>query len=63
MVHTFAEPDTLGAMTLEPVSYRLRYPDGPRDAETIMVDPVDGRLYLATKSIAGDGTLYAAPTR
>ena len=26
-----------------------------------MVDPMDGRLYLATKSIAGNGTLFAAP--
>ena len=61
VVHTFPEPDALGEVTLEPVSYRLRYPDGPHDAETIMIDPVDGRLYLATKSIFGNGTLYAAP--
>jgi hypothetical protein len=36
------------------------YPDGPQDAESLLVHPVTGRLYLATKSIVG-GTLYVAP--
>ena len=61
VVHTFEEPAELGATTLEPVSYRLRYPDGPRDAESLMIDPVDGRLYVVTKSGVGGGSLYAAP--
>ena len=61
VLHTFAEPDTLGTTRLEPVSYRLRYPDRPVDAEALMVDPVDGRVYVATKSIVGDGSLYVAP--
>lgn len=61
VVHTFDEPAELGPSTLEPVSYRLRYPDGPRDAEAIMVDPVDGRLYVATKATIGGGSLYVAP--
>lgn len=30
-------------------SYRLRYPDGPCDTETLMVDPLTGDLYIATK--------------
>jgi hypothetical protein len=61
VVHTFMEPDELGTATLTPVSYRLRYPDGARDAESLMVDPLGGRLYLATKSVIGGGSLYAAP--
>jgi len=61
VVHTFEEPAELGPSTLEPVSYRLRYPDGPRDAEAIMVDPVDSRVYVATKSAFGAGSLYVAP--
>ena len=61
VVHTFVEPDPLGEITLEPVSYRLRYPDGAHDAETIIVDPVEGRVYIATKSPFGDGALYIAP--
>jgi hypothetical protein len=42
--------------------YDLAYPDGPHNAETLMADPVTGRLYVATKEVFG-GTLYAAPTR
>lgn len=61
VVHTIPEPIALARITLEPVSYRLRYPDGPRDAEALMVDPVDGRVYVATKSIGGNGGLYVAP--
>ena len=40
--------------------YELVYPDGARDAETLMADPTTGRLYIATKEIFG-GLLYAAP--
>lgn len=39
--------------------FTLQYPDGPRDAETLMADP-SGRLYLVSKSPAGS-TVYAAP--
>src|SRR6186997_374697 len=45
VVHAFEEPVELTEITLKPESYRLRYPEGPRDAEALMVDPVDGRLY------------------
>jgi hypothetical protein len=40
--------------------YRLVYPDGPADAETLVRNPATGRLYVATKSVTG-GTLYAVP--
>ena len=33
---------------------------GARDAETLLVDPATGRLYVATKDVFG-GTLFAAP--
>jgi hypothetical protein len=42
--------------------YELVYPDGGRDAETLMADPTTGRLYVATKEVFG-GLLYAAPER
>ncbi|HQR28162.1 MAG TPA: hypothetical protein PLP61_14070 [Nocardioides sp.] len=48
---------TVGAPT-----YRLTYPDGPHDAEALLVHPVTGRVYLATKGVFG-GTLLAAPRR
>lgn len=49
-----------GDVTVHPTTYRLTYPHGAMDAETLMRDPGTGRLYLATKNIFG-GTLYAVP--
>jgi hypothetical protein len=43
------------------VRYRFRYADGPRDAEALLVDPHDGRLYIASKVLFGRGAMYAAP--
>jgi hypothetical protein len=30
-------------------SFNLRYPDGPKDAETLMVDPLSGDIYIISK--------------
>lgn len=49
-----------GDRTVEPERYELVYPDGPRDAETLMVDPTSGRLLVVSKGVLG-GTVYAAP--
>jgi hypothetical protein len=49
-----------GDRTVHPTTYRLTYPDGPTDAETLVHDPATGRLYLASKSVFG-GILYAVP--
>jgi hypothetical protein len=38
----------------------LRYPDGPRDAETLLVDPRGGDLYLVTKRADGRAEVYRA---
>lgn len=35
----------------------LRYPDGPRNADTLMVDPVTGDVLI----VAGDGGVYRKP--
>jgi hypothetical protein len=32
-----------------PVPVHLRYPDGPRDAETLMIDPVEKLIYIVSK--------------
>jgi hypothetical protein len=37
----------------------LVYPDGPRDAETLLVDPVTGDLFIVTKE-RNNNTLYRA---
>jgi len=49
-----------GDRTVHPTTYRLSYPDGATDAETLLRDPASGRLYVATKSVFG-GVLYAVP--
>jgi hypothetical protein len=50
-----------GQRDVEPVSFRLAYPDGPHDAESLFADRA-GRLHLITKSFGG-GTVYRAPRR
>ena len=42
--------------------YTFTYPDGPHDAETLLVQPRTGRLFVVSKSAFG-GTVYAAPGR
>jgi hypothetical protein len=49
-----------GERTVDEETIDLVYPDGQRDAEALLVHPVTGRLYVATKGIFG-GELYAAP--
>ncbi len=56
-VYAFDRPRASGLT----VSYRqwdFRYPDGPHDAETLLVTP-DGRLNIVTK--AAEGSIYRAP--
>jgi hypothetical protein len=40
--------------------HRLTYPDGAHDAETLLVHPRTGRVFVVSKSPFG-GTVYAAP--
>lgn len=40
--------------------WRLRYPSGPADAESLFVTPA-GRAYLVTKTATGHSTVYAVP--
>ena len=40
--------------------YTLTYPDGAHDAETLLVHPRSGRVFVVSKSVFG-GTVYAAP--
>jgi hypothetical protein len=51
-----------GDRTVRPATYRLTYPDGGQDAETLLRNPVTGRLYIATKGLLG-GELYAVPAQ
>lgn len=56
------EPDILASATLPVTVYEFRFPDGPHDAEGLLVDPRDGRIHLVTKDPEG-GRIYEAPPR
>jgi len=59
-IHVFDEPAPGSDGTVEATRVvRVRYPDGPTDAEALLVDPVGGELVLLSK----DSEDKSAPTR
>jgi hypothetical protein len=54
------EPLFLGPMQYEVL--RLQYPSGPADAESLMVDPLTGDLFVVTKE-TGTSRLFQVPAR
>ncbi|MGW4894948.1 hypothetical protein ACWEQL_22165 [Kitasatospora sp. NPDC004240] len=61
-IYSFAEPKELRDQTVDTVRHKVRYEDGPRDAEALMVHPVTGRAYIASKNQGGGG-LYQGPEK
>ena len=64
LVHRLPEPEPSDrelVTTPAPVSFRLLYPDGPGDAEALLVHPRTGRLHVVSKPLAGASQVYAAP--
>lgn len=59
-VEVVSEPGVLASASLETTTYTFRYPDGPHNAEALLVDPRTDRLHIVTKEPEG-GTVYAAP--
>ncbi|RSS78730.1 WD40 repeat domain-containing protein [Streptomyces sp. WAC06614] len=59
-IYRFPEPTELGDRTVKATQFTVRYEDGPRDAESLMVHPVTGRAYIASKNQNGGG-LYEGP--
>ncbi len=53
---TKAKPGT----TKPAEAFRLRYPDGKHDAETLLVHPISGNLYIVTKVMLRNATVYEA---
>ncbi|WP_405804209.1 hypothetical protein [Streptomyces sp. NBC_01187] len=62
-IYRFHEPKRLGDTTVTPTRYNVRYAGGARDAESLMVHPKTGRVYIASKNGEGKGGLYAGPER
>lgn len=59
-VFRFTEPGALADGAVEATWFRFTYPDGPHDAEALLVHPGTGRVLIATKDAFGGG-LYRAP--
>ena len=58
------EPAPVGEATIpaeEIQTITLRYPDGPRDAETLLVDPVTRDIVIVHKRFGGASEVYQAP--
>jgi hypothetical protein len=60
-VYRVPEPARVRDQTLRATTFRLRYADGARNAESILINPSTNRLYIASKLL--NGALYAAPKR
>lgn len=59
-VYRFPEPGQLqDEINVKPERLTLRYPDGPRDSETLLVDPWNGDLLVLSKRDTSN-TLYRA---
>jgi hypothetical protein len=54
-------PDGAGGTLRGTEAIELHYPDGPADAEALLVDPVTGTLVIVTKSYAGRSHVLEAP--
>jgi hypothetical protein len=60
LVHRVEEPGPReGEVRIPSTAYRLRYPDGPHDAEALLVHPRSGQLLIVTKGFGG-GVVYVA---
>ncbi|MEV7420303.1 WD40 repeat domain-containing protein [Streptomyces sp. NPDC089919] len=61
-IYRLPEPAELTDATVKAVQYTVRYEGGPRNAEALMVHPVTGRVYIASKS-EDAGHLYEGPAK
>ncbi|MFI8764279.1 WD40 repeat domain-containing protein [Streptomyces sp. NPDC053792] len=61
-IYRFPEPKTLKDQTVRAKQYVVKYADGARNAEALLVHPKTGRVYIASKNEDGGG-LYAGPER
>jgi hypothetical protein len=70
-IYRIAEPKVTGrtacateCQTSQPERFRLRYPDGPHNAETLLVHPRTGDMYVVSKSSGRDPVtaVYQVPS-
>ncbi|MFR0353311.1 WD40 repeat domain-containing protein [Streptomyces sediminimaris] len=61
-IYRLPEPKKLADRTIRATQYVVKYSDGPRNAESLVVDPRTGRPYIIDKNENG-GHLYEGPAR
>ncbi|MCX3063621.1 WD40 repeat domain-containing protein [Streptomyces beihaiensis] len=59
-IYKLPEPKVLRDQTVRATQYTVKYEDGPRNAETLLVHPKTGRVYIVSKNENG-GALYEGP--
>jgi hypothetical protein len=59
-IYRFPEPEQLRDQTVDATQFDVKYADGARNAEALMVHPKTGRVYIASKNEDGGG-LYEGP--
>ena len=60
-IFRFPEPKNIEQhMEIIPEKLKLRYPDGPKDAETLMVDPISKDIFILSKRDSAN-ILYRVP--
>lgn len=68
LIHRFVEPELPARADSVPpnrerptgpvATFHLRYPDGPHDAEALLVDPSSETVVIVTKPLLGDAEVY-----
>lgn len=61
-LHRIREPRVLVDRAVTPRTYEFTYRDRPHNAETLLVDPTSGQVWVVTRQLA-HGRLYALPKR
>ncbi|WP_405389321.1 esterase-like activity of phytase family protein [Streptomyces sp. NBC_01102] len=61
-IYRFPEPKKLADATVQATQFDVKYADGARNAEALMVHPKTGRVYVASKNEDGGG-LYEGPAK
>ncbi|MFF0790770.1 WD40 repeat domain-containing protein [Streptomyces spiralis] len=61
-IYKLPEPQVLKDQTIRATQYVVKYADGPRNAESLVVHPKTGRVYIIDKKENG-GHLFEGPAR
>jgi hypothetical protein len=59
-ISVYRVPDRSLSGTAMAKRFTLRYPDGPHDAEALLVDPSNGAFVIVTKSLSARAGVYVA---